>query len=232
MAALTTWCDFCFALQHTQDIGHTPEYKRQMKHLPVSREVYQSERFIAIAGLGQITDGYILLLTKEHFFSMAHLPSPSYYEELEFVHNYIVAVLSRLYARPIVFEHGPMPVSAGAGSGVACEGGGSCMDHAHLHFFPIPAQADFMLKRLQEHHSYHRITHLAELQIQQQRNMPYLFFENALQQRWVFDAPAVPSQYLRRLVAEVMNVPDRWNWHQYPEPERLSNTVQRFKSRE
>ncbi len=222
---LTTWCDFCFALKSSGDIGQTPEFKRRLKYMLPSRVVYQSKRFTAIAGLGQITDGYILLLTNDHFISMAHLPA-SYYEELEDVHAYLVAVLMKLYVRPIIFEHGPMLVD----KGMVCEGGGSCMDHAHLHFFPVPALTSHILARLQEQHAHYAIEHLNELRLQRDRNIPYLFFETAQGQRWVFDAPSVPSQYLRRLIAETMNIPEQWNWHLYPGSERIQSTVERFKN--
>lgn len=225
---LTTWCDFCAAQEFNGDIGQTPEFKRRFQHLLPSRVVYQSEHFIAIAGLGQITDGYILLLTREHFPSMAHLPSAAYYQELEQVHEYLVAVLSKLFVRPIVFEHGPM-LSLNA-RGMTCEGGGSCMDHAHLHFFPVPIVTNQILSHLQVQHAHYPITQYRELQRQKKRAMPYLFFETAQGKRWVFDAPSVPSQYLRRIVAETMNVPDKWNWHLYPQPERIKTTVERFHS--
>src|SRR5689334_22834020 len=143
MATLLHWCDFCYAADTHGDIGQTPAFRRATRSTSSSRIVYESERFIAIAGLGHFIDGYILLLTKEHFHSMAHLP-PSYYEELETIYHYIVFILSKLYTRPIIFEHGPMPQK----KTLVCEGGGACMDHAHLHFFPLSTLTQDIFLRL------------------------------------------------------------------------------------
>jgi ATP adenylyltransferase len=223
MAALSTWCDFCYASQERGDIGNTPAFIRHCKAFPSSRVIFESKNFVALAGLGQITSGYVLLLSKEHYPSMSHLPTFSDYVELEQVSHYLISLLAHYYVRPIVFEHGPMPA---CDKKHECAGGGSCMDHAHLHFFPVPTGTDSILHHLQGEHAHYRIDGFQDMGKQSQRNMPYLFFESISGQRWLFDAPTVPSQYLRRFVAQAVGQPELWNWQLYPQQERLRETVE------
>lgn len=223
----TTWCDFCYALEQNGDIGQTPEYKRHFQNSFDSRTLYISEQFLAIAGLGPLAEGYTLLLPKEHCCSLAHLPRAQY-DELEKVSLQLRRTLTRLYCPPIIFEHGPMPHRKDGG--IVCEGGGSCMDHAHLHFLPWPGNTDRLASMLRKRHPWQKISHLSELEAFAAKDMPYIFLETSPRQRWVFEAPSVPSQYMRRLLAEALGEPEQWNWHFYPGVERVYSTVARFRS--
>ena len=79
--------------------------------------------------LGEFMEGGLLLLTREHILSLAHLP-PSRFDHLERLLKAIQHVLVKHWGvTPLIFEHGPAPDD---GKGVCC------VDHAHLNIFPAP----------------------------------------------------------------------------------------------
>src|SRR5262245_54753171 len=129
------WCDFCFAQNMTGNVGFTPAYRAYFDDSPPSRLIFETANFSVISGLGQLVEGYTLIVTKRHFLSMAHLPL-YLYEELNYVYNLVKRAIEEKYVPPIVFEHGPMKQQI---RGIDFSGGGgSCLEHAHLHFMPIP----------------------------------------------------------------------------------------------
>lgn len=220
------WCDFCVAFARTGDIGMTPEFEK-MVGSHISRTIFETEHFAVIASLGQIVEGYLLVLSKDHYPSIAHVPL-TLYEELSLVYLRAKRVLSRCYSAPFIFEHGPMPEKEPHGE-LLCSGG-ACVEHAHLHFIPLPVSSDPIVFRLKEELPWRPISQLVDIRIQAKRRMPYFFVETENGERYIFDAPIAPSQYLRRLVAVLIGKPKRWNWRQYPGAERVINTVSRLRA--
>lgn len=220
-------CDFCEALSSTGDIGRTAYFEQHLGDLLPSRTIFESDHFAIIASLGQIVEGYLLIISKPHHHSMAHLPD-EFYKELNLVYSKTRLALSQIYIPPIIFEHGPMPLEEKMNSQAI--GGGSCVDHAHFHCVPISVSAD-LISFLRERFPLRTITHLKELKTQAERNMPYFFVETQEGKRYVFDVPfAPPSQYLRRLLSSAIGEPERWNWRIYLERDRVIATVRRLKN--
>lgn len=215
-------CDFCEALTNTGDIGKTSEYKRLDDSLP-SRTIFNTNHFVVIASLGQIVEGYLLILSKKHYYSMAHLTDDCY-EELDLLYSRTKLLLSSVYCPPIIFEHGPMPIENELH--FSAIGGGSCVDHAHFHFVPFPVSSDHLISFLKERFPSRPISNFEALKIQANRNMPYFFIETPKGERYIFDVPfPPPSQYLRQLLSNEIGVPERWNWRIHPETERVLTTV-------
>jgi hypothetical protein len=75
----------------------------------------------------------------------------------------------------------------------------------------VPANID-LLDELQAAFRGYSIDNMLALQQQVKRGVPYLFYENRNGQMYVFDAPSVPSQYLRRLVVTKLELEERWDW--------------------
>jgi len=220
------WCDFCIAIQRTGNIGHTPEYLRHFPESPdatPSRVLSDSSNFAVLPTIGQIVEGYLLLITKTHYASMSHIPIESI-GELTSIYIKVRDILEATYGPAVAFEHGPMPVNSENGANAVAEGGGSCVDHAHIHFLPVNPSSDF-IEKLKQRYPWREITEFEQLQRQSQENIPYFFVELPTRERYVFDAPQAPSQFLRRLLAAEAGVPEKWNWRIYPEFERMQSTL-------
>lgn len=218
-------CDFCDALANEGDIGNTVSFLNLNKNIN-SRTIYSDESFSVLATIGHFKEGYLLLLTNAHYPSFAHLNT---YSDLEKIYKNLKRKLESVYGEIIIFEHGPMPVDDALFS--AC-GSGGCVDHAHLHFIPSGIDPNHLRPYLFDKFNFKKISLLEELKEQADRNMPYLFVEFSNGERYVFDTPILPSQYLRKVIYEldIKNYDDKWSFRQYPELEKLERTVNKLKN--
>src|SRR5262245_46919637 len=116
-------CPFCLEL----DGDGNSIFNEFLKDRLASRIVYQDDLFIVMPPLGQFMEGGLLLLTRAHIPSFAHLP-PESFPRLEQLLQAIQKVfVARWGVSPLIFEHG----SAADETKGRC-----CVDHAHLNIFP------------------------------------------------------------------------------------------------
>ena len=147
---------------------------------------------------------------------MCDLPD-EHIEELENLCVYVRSTLKETYGACIFFEHG-MRNSGSGGCGI---------DHAHMHAVPVTAEG--MLKILRQKFGGSGINTLAEIEGDLDQNSSYLFFENSSAKRYVFPVSNLPSQYMRKLVAESIGKND-WDWRECGHEPELISTVQRLSS--
>jgi hypothetical protein len=125
------------------------------------------------------------------------------------------SILRNAYGACVFFEHG-----------IRGEGSGGCgIDHAHMHTVPLMGKG--VLNILAQKFECSDIDSLADIKRVAERNSSYLFFENSSAQRYVFPVNNLPSQYLRRLVAESVGRKD-WNWRERGHEPELISTVERL----
>jgi inosine/xanthosine triphosphate pyrophosphatase family protein/diadenosine tetraphosphate (Ap4A) HIT family hydrolase len=170
-------------------------------HLP-SRILYEDEHFIVMPPLGEFMEGGLLLLTREHILSLAHLP-PAQFARLERLLEAIQRVLVKHWGvAPLIFEHGPAPDS---GKGVCC------VDHAHLNIFPAPVCVHpHLAERM--HFSLGSISELARLRCAE---FGYLFIQENDGTRRAYEGRNVPTQLVRRIITNELGLPGRWHWRDY-----------------
>ena len=180
-----------------------------------SRILRQTDKFLAFPPLGQFVEGSLLLATKEHIMSFAHIPD-EYYRELEEFLDCIVKMIEVNYTKPIVFEHGPMSSQ---------NKGTCCVDHAHFNIFPVNIDIHNILKKK---FKYKKISNLKELKIQKQKNKPYLFVQDIKGDRYIYEVDVIPSQYIRQIIAVELGVPDRWHWRDYIGEQELLDTIKKY----
>ena len=177
-----------------------------------SRVIHRTERFLVFPPLGEFIEGGLLLATREHVMSMAHL-DPLGYEELEALMREVSDRLSSRYGcRPLCFEHAP--VCAG-------DKGTCCVDHAHLNVFPARVDVHEHLKKF----PHTKIDGMRELADMKHRGQPYLFLQDNEGNRFVYQAGIVPSQYVRRIVTATLGMPQRWHWRDYLGLDELKRTL-------
>lgn len=168
-----------------------------------SRVVYEDEDFIVMPPLGEFIEGGLLVLTREHMLSMAHL-GPEQFDRLEQLVAVIGEVLLKKWGvAPLVFEHGPAPL---AGKGVCC------VDHAHLNVFPAKVRVHPHLME-RRHERVARLAYLAKLK---DCECGYLFVQENDGTRHTYDGRDVPTQLVRRIIATQLGMPERWHWREYP----------------
>ena len=97
------------------------------------RIIFESASFAVVPSLGPLVRGHMLLCPKAHVRSFAQVYD-NLHTEYEEVKARLSAVLREKYAAEItLFEHG----MAATGDRILCT-----VDHAHMHFVPLPPAFD------------------------------------------------------------------------------------------
>lgn len=163
--------------------------------------IAESKNFYTIATLGQITDGgYTLLVPKRHVLCIGAMELQEI-EEMTLEATLLDEFISTEYKRfTTIFEHGIV---------------GQSIKHAHLHIVPATCmltpriRADFPGKEIDIIPSLSWIR-----QLYQQKQKPYLFWNDYLSQSVICWDPPAPPQYLRKVIAEQVGRPERANWRE------------------
>jgi diadenosine tetraphosphate (Ap4A) HIT family hydrolase len=182
---------------------------------PEDEIIDESEHFYAKAALGHFVFGYTLIISKEHLVSFAYLPE-HLFPELEAFRDNVLDKLHNICQHPItIMEHGAF--SRG-------QRGGACIDHAHLHLLPLPAD---LYPILSERFSFGELESISEVRRFKDAQISYLYYQReGLSSRGVELSQDVPSQLLRRIACQALGEPDLWDWRDRP----LRDVLQRFKS--
>jgi ATP adenylyltransferase len=201
----------CFCAEFAR--GHMDYGGRRM-----DRTVLSTPSFRAFPAVGQIVEGYLLVVSQEHRISMAALERREY-GELEDVLARAKKAIEREYGPSLVFEHGSVSEE---------KRGGGCIQHAHFHV--VPMEAD-IVPELDALYLSRRVRGLEELAVQYERQQPYLFVERQDGERRVFlPDQKPPGQYLRRVAARhVPGMEDMWDWAAFPGYEAMGRTVERLR---
>jgi len=207
-------CTLCAEISGT---GGTNLYHQlRSPGAPDSRIVLESSGFVAMPSLGHLVDGYMILCSRDHVpsigASLLHRPGD---ELVEFVAN-VRSRLERAFGRDIVlFEHGCGKDSPQLGCGVY---------HAHLHM--VPSALDFSIDRRVAQLHWNPCT-LRDLQELGQSPAGYLFYTDPSGNGFATtETNSVPSQFFRRIIAEVALKSAAWNWREFPMADRVAAAVQ------
>jgi ATP adenylyltransferase len=205
-------CPFCAELEGDgQNV-----YAQLMGNRLPRRIVYEDEHFVVMPPLGEFMEGGLLLLTREHILSLAHL-NPGQFEHLEhLLHAIGQALVKHWGVAPLVFEHGPAPDWS---KGVCC------VDHAHLNIFPAAAQVH---PRLASRMNF-SVGRLGELARLRRAEFGYLFVQENDGARRAYDGKDAPTQLVRRIVTAQIGRPERWHWRDYVGGDEMVATYEALK---
>lgn len=204
-------CDFCNEFSGGLENSFTARYHSELR----SRIVVRTQNFNVLPSLGQIVEGYLLIVPVQHYTALADLPT-QLVPELSRLCGRVRRALSSTYGPCLLFEHG---VRAG-------QSGGCGIDHAHLHAVPF-ACAREPIEELKHRHSFKFIGGISEINDEVPPSSSYLYYENLSGQPCVFDVDFMPSQYVRKLLAESMGI-DLWDWREYGSEQALVSSLVRL----
>jgi inosine/xanthosine triphosphate pyrophosphatase family protein/diadenosine tetraphosphate (Ap4A) HIT family hydrolase len=207
-------CPFCIELEGT-GLNIFSEMIRD--RLP-SRLLYQDDDFVVMPPIGEFMEGGLLLLSREHLLSFAHLPREKF-ARLEQLLAVIRRELAARYGvRPLVFEHGPAPDRT---KGVCC------VDHAHFNIFPAPVLVyPHLAQRMNA-----GVKSLEEMTQLRRAEFGYLFVQENDGAMRAYDGHLVPTQLVRRIITTQLGLPQRWHWKDYPGYDELLATYKALQGR-
>jgi XTP/dITP diphosphohydrolase len=205
-------CPFCAELEDDSNTIFSEMMGERLR----SRVLYEDEHFVVMPPLGEFMEGGLLLLSRKHLLSFAHLPAPLF-EHLERLMQAIGRLLLLRYGvPPLFFEHGPAPEWS---KGVCC------VDHAHINIFPAAVR---LYPHLAERMNF-PLANLPSLARLQRSEFGYLFIQENDGSRRVYDGQLVPTQLVRRIITSAIGCPERWHWRDFPGGDQLVATFNALK---
>jgi diadenosine tetraphosphate (Ap4A) HIT family hydrolase len=168
--------------------------------------------------LGQFTEGYLLLVTKDHVECVAEAADGNFAD----VKERVADVLEDVYGTYGFFEHGRI------GSCYQQQQNRICF-HAHLHALPLPTDFSKTVERDFEGRSVDSITELAN---HRERNPHYLYVETADGRKRFFDVDSdIERQYLRKRACKSLGLPTEYaDWKRYPFREKMERTTDELRN--
>lgn len=214
MKSSTVSCDFCKEFAGDKDNAFTRIYCQDL----FGRMLFRSEGFVVVPSLGQLTEGHLLLLPTKHFTAVGDLPDTLLREFSVIIEN-VAANVATEFGPHVAFEHG-----------VRSAGFGGCgIYHAHMHTVPL-AQSQDPIDTLKQRFPYVELDHLIEINKRSTGLPSYLFYQDSDARLYLFDTGPLPSQYMRKLLADGLGEPN-WNWRNAGREERLLATISRLSNR-
>jgi diadenosine tetraphosphate (Ap4A) HIT family hydrolase len=184
----------------------------------VRRVMMETASFAVIPSLGALVPGHSLVCPKPHIRSFSQL-SASKYAEFQQLKEDLRPALERLYNTGVhLFEHG----MAAEGNRVPCT-----VDHAHMHFLPLPEAFDLDAVRQL---AWVPINGSVEAMAAAAGKSEYIFYEDSAGRGRILRAGATgfESQYMRRLLAGALPNSGNWNWREHPDAGAADAAWRRF----
>lgn len=195
-------CEFCSEIHDDRSRFH--EYYSGILN---NRVLLERDGFVLMPSMGQISPGSVMLLPRLHVERFADLDA----SDLVSAERFLTALCEASESPTIMFEHGARE----------CSGGGCGIYHAHIHIVPLPSDvsAAHFTAHLEPQHSSLQDCWKSLALVDE-----YLLFCFGITQTWTRlirpeDRRQFPSQYFRRLLAQVCGRPDAWDWRESAQPE-------------
>lgn len=179
----------------------------------------ETENFEWVPGLGAFIEGYSLIVCKQHVLNTGSL-NEDVIEELETFIMKIKTTLNLIYnSQSIVFEHGTMG---------GYNNSGCCIEHHHIHVFPlnVPHIPVFLSSNFE---ILAPIKNMKKLKQFNNEKRPYIYYATSLGIQYVFDAPILPRQYMRQIVATMAECPTDWDWREKPFMNNIITFISKLK---
>lgn len=186
-----------------------------------SRIIYRSKDFLVMPTIGAFAEGYLLIVSRKHYMCIGQLSKPEI-RELTLQIKMLKEKIEKCYHKKVVlFEHGSTSCSNKVGG---------CIAHAHLHMVPCDRSMNEYIQKYGL--KYHEISSLEELCVFAEYDTPYLFWEEIDGTKYVISNEVIPSQFFRKILADIYGVPQKWDWRQEHYIENIEKTMNAMKTME
>lgn len=155
-----------------------------------------------LPSMGSLVPGWLLVVPNDHVISLAVLGLEQRSAFAEMVDR-TTQRLAQRFGAVVQFEHGPAGEGRSAGCGV---------DHAHLHLVPFDANLREMARGLDptiDILKWRQVSWPWAAEITSGHD--YLFVRDTSGIGWFAEAPTVPSQLFRRVIARHLGQ-TQWDW--------------------
>lgn len=166
-----------------------------------NRVFMSDEHFVAMPTVSPLSVGHTLIVPMVHLTSLAQLDRQRRISLATFSKRVVAKVRDR-YGSFLLFEHG-----VGAG-----KTGGCGVTHAHLHVLPLSkAHAEQVKQRICSDHPDQTCGSFSNVLASVHQDATYLIYGDSFSHVQVIVQADIPSQYLRKLLAETLGRHE-WDW--------------------
>lgn len=188
----------------------------------VSRILLETDNWYVIPTIGSLTAGYVLLVNKQHYLSLANVDRKSYLEMLDLKMSVESVLLRQLNMPCLIFEHGtPSPLLTGANS----------VEHVHIHILPFHRPIWSEIFSVMPRANFEIVNDYESLYTIWQ-NVPtnsYLLFQDIDRKiYYIPNARNMPSQLFRRCLAPHLGMKS-WDWRSEDYLDNIIRTIEIFK---
>lgn len=193
--------------------------------LKKSRFIYQDEDLILYPTVGSFIEGYVLLSSKEHYYSLYDCSDKIIKEIDKIIKPIKEYYKNNLHSDVIFFEHGTVDDSSLSSSSIT---------HFHIHFLPVKERLWNKINN-EYHFDYYVINSIMDIKnlIKENKIKSYILFNDIDDKCYVIDCSSkqYPSQFLRKVLYKYYyNLDDDcWNWRIYPYYDNMLRTIDLFK---
>lgn len=171
------------------------------------RILLKTSNFVVMMGLGPITQGYILILSKTHYSCCAAIPEELALEFQELVDR-VAKAQREVYGCSLFFEHGR------SGSCMPNSMGEDHCFHAHLHLVPTTAP---LASRVGQDYDLQLIRDWPSVRASYKVNpAPYILVQTQGGISFYSTPEKLARHYLRSVLAELYGVPHLADWMAFP----------------
>lgn len=181
------------------------------------RLLWENGHWVATPSLGAFTLGYLLLICQEHYPSLATTPRAYDGEWLALLHRAKKMLRYKLGKDCVLFEHGSASFT-----------GANSIDHVHLHIVPCESLLWEEIEQRYQLEGAQRLSTEDELlaYLKEQDLDNYLLFGDTSGRFFVYrDTLQKPSQFFRRVMAEMLGTPKQWDWRSNPLHDQVARTL-------
>jgi len=208
--------DCCFC----EDFAHQDRPLLMSREGFVNKVCKETEFFAAWPSLSPVAPAHTLVVPKYHVTSVSQIESRHIGEFMVFLGS-VTALLERSFGNVYLFEHG-------IGTGRT---GGCGVRHAHLHLVSLSSDAARHVGgAIRAAYPVKSVRGLPGLCEDEYRGDSYIMFGPSHGPFVVAPGASVPSQYLRRLVAQAQGLAE-WDWREYFGWNRFTDTFRLLSGR-
>ena len=208
-------CSFCDEINKVED---NDLFKKIFKDEGITdRILLETDSFVVMPTIGSFVEGYMLIVTKNHYTSIAQISEEELCELNCVIKTCKSLISDKLNKKSVLFEHGSVP---------SCKTSGACVEHAHLHIVPSNVDIDGALEEYEaEICEIEGLNHL-------QKNFstdPYLYYQSISEKEYLVESDIIPYQFFRQVLCSAFGTLEYWDWRKNYGVENIKKTLEIFK---
>lgn len=205
-------CSYCIEIKGETDGNVFHKVTGMLNYL-----VKETKNFVILPSLGMFVEGYLLIVPKQHYFSIAQIPDNLFKDVYE-LRKFVMNLNKEIYnSSTTFFEHG------------SCSShlrGAACVLHAHLQ--SVPLNLDLKPQLVKYLGDPAEIDEYDELKIMYSKGTPYIFYERFDEKKFVWEVSVAPSQLFRQFLAKAVALNELWDWRSHPMKEKILSFISKY----